>query len=260
MPETPRRPAGAPHLCGRGAARAGRIGQRDRCQRRPLRLKASDAALDGSDNARSFALCLPWRAPLLIPFSAEFVPTCRKASPMAEPFQLPLFPDQAVLTRIRPERNEWRFYRLAVWPDLFGRALLARHWGRIGTQATSALTRTRTPAPPSTPSPGSPAASAAAATRTARMTRRPARAAQAAKNGPGSTATTPPRQARAPALALPQGRAGPGPGNGKPPPRPRRRPAALHRQTAPGNTSPPASATPSCGRPSAPIARCAPFA
>jgi predicted DNA-binding WGR domain protein len=53
---------------------------------------------------------------------------------MAEPIQLPLFPDQAALTRIRPERNEWRFYRLAVWSDLFGRALLARQWGRIGTQ------------------------------------------------------------------------------------------------------------------------------
>ncbi len=53
---------------------------------------------------------------------------------MTEPTQLPLFPDQAALTRIRPERNEWRFYRMAVWPDLFGRALLARHWGRIGTQ------------------------------------------------------------------------------------------------------------------------------
>jgi predicted DNA-binding WGR domain protein len=54
--------------------------------------------------------------------------------PMAEQFQLPLFPDQAALIRIRPERNEWRYYRLAVWPDLFGRALLARQWGRIGTQ------------------------------------------------------------------------------------------------------------------------------
>jgi predicted DNA-binding WGR domain protein len=53
---------------------------------------------------------------------------------MAEPLQLPLFPDQAALTRIRPEWNEWRFYRMAVWPDLFGRALLARQWGRIGTQ------------------------------------------------------------------------------------------------------------------------------
>jgi predicted DNA-binding WGR domain protein len=52
---------------------------------------------------------------------------------MAAPLQLPLFPDRAALTRIRPERNEWRFYRLAVWPDLFGHALLARNWGRIGT-------------------------------------------------------------------------------------------------------------------------------
>ena len=33
-----------------------------------------------------------------------------------------------------PVSKEWRYYRMAVWPDLFGRALLARHWGRIGTQ------------------------------------------------------------------------------------------------------------------------------
>jgi predicted DNA-binding WGR domain protein len=53
---------------------------------------------------------------------------------MPEPIQLPLFPDTGALTRTRQERNEWRYYRLAVWPDLFGRALLARHWGRIGRQ------------------------------------------------------------------------------------------------------------------------------
>ena len=51
-----------------------------------------------------------------------------------EPIQLPLFPETVALTRIWPDRNEWRFYRMAVWPDLFGRALLARQWGRIGTQ------------------------------------------------------------------------------------------------------------------------------
>jgi predicted DNA-binding WGR domain protein len=56
-----------------------------------------------------------------------------------EPIQLPLFPDQAALIRIRPARNEWRYYRLEVWPDLFGRALLARHWGRIGTQGRRRL-------------------------------------------------------------------------------------------------------------------------
>lgn len=62
------------------------------------------------------------------------MPLKRRKPPSPEPIQLPLFPDTAALTRIRPELNEWRFYRLAVWPDLFGRALLARQWGRIGTE------------------------------------------------------------------------------------------------------------------------------
>jgi predicted DNA-binding WGR domain protein len=57
----------------------------------------------------------------------------------AEPIQLPLFPETVVLARIRPDRNEWRFYRMEVWPDLFGRALLVRHWGRIGTEGRRRL-------------------------------------------------------------------------------------------------------------------------
>ena len=57
---------------------------------------------------------------------------------MAEPLQLPLFPDRASLTRLRPARREARFYRIAVWPDLFGRALL-RQWGRIGAAARQRL-------------------------------------------------------------------------------------------------------------------------
>ncbi len=48
--------------------------------------------------------------------------------------QLALFPDHASLCRVRPELNEWRYYRMEVWPDLFGRALLVRQWGRIGTE------------------------------------------------------------------------------------------------------------------------------
>jgi predicted DNA-binding WGR domain protein len=52
----------------------------------------------------------------------------------AMPVQLPLFPESVCLVRIRPERNEWRFYRMEVWPDLFGRALLMRQWGRIGSE------------------------------------------------------------------------------------------------------------------------------
>jgi predicted DNA-binding WGR domain protein len=55
------------------------------------------------------------------------------------PVQLPLFPDAASLIRIRPEHNEWRFYRMEVWSDLFGRALLVRQWGRIGTEGRRRL-------------------------------------------------------------------------------------------------------------------------
>lgn len=41
--------------------------------------------------------------------------------------------DAVSLLRVRPEKNERRFYALAVEVDLFGCSLLARHWGRLGT-------------------------------------------------------------------------------------------------------------------------------
>jgi predicted DNA-binding WGR domain protein len=47
--------------------------------------------------------------------------------------QLALFPETVALTRVRPERDESRFYRLEIWPDLFGRTMLVQRWGRIGT-------------------------------------------------------------------------------------------------------------------------------
>ena len=59
---------------------------------------------------------------------------CRKG-PDGRAVPAAAVPDQASLTRIRPARNESRFHRLAVWPDLFGHALLARQRGRIGTAA-----------------------------------------------------------------------------------------------------------------------------
>ena len=40
------------------------------------------------------------------------------------PAQLPLFAHAASLVRIAPENNLWRFYRMEICPDLFGRALL----------------------------------------------------------------------------------------------------------------------------------------
>ena len=53
--------------------------------------------------------------------------------------QLDLFPTSAYLTRIDPEENAYRYYSLAVTPDLFGGAALERSWGRIGVSATTRI-------------------------------------------------------------------------------------------------------------------------
>jgi predicted DNA-binding WGR domain protein len=37
------------------------------------------------------------------------------------------------LRRVDPAKNMARFYSLGVERDLFGRVVLVRHWGRIGT-------------------------------------------------------------------------------------------------------------------------------
>ncbi len=37
------------------------------------------------------------------------------------------------LRRVRPEKNERRFYSMIVTVDLFGDTFLLRNWGRIGT-------------------------------------------------------------------------------------------------------------------------------
>jgi predicted DNA-binding WGR domain protein len=68
------------------------------------------------------------------------MPKRRRIAPVRPaPIQLPLFAEAASLIRVRPDRNEWRFYRMEVWPDLFGRALLLRQWGRIGTEGRRRL-------------------------------------------------------------------------------------------------------------------------
>jgi predicted DNA-binding WGR domain protein len=68
------------------------------------------------------------------------MPKRRKTRPgRAAAIQLPLFTEAASLIRVRPEANEGRFYRMEIWPDLFGRALLVRHWGRLGTQGRRRL-------------------------------------------------------------------------------------------------------------------------
>jgi WGR domain len=63
----------------------------------------------------------------------DVMPKRRKPGPeRPAPIQLPLFAEAASLIRVRSERNEFRYYRMEIWPDLFGRALLLRQWGRIG--------------------------------------------------------------------------------------------------------------------------------
>src|SRR6195952_484516 len=63
------------------------------------------------------------------------MPRRRKPAPARPaPIQLPLFAETASLVPIRPALHEWRYYRMEIWPDLFGRALLVRQWGRIGNE------------------------------------------------------------------------------------------------------------------------------
>ncbi|MDA8249145.1 MAG: WGR domain-containing protein [Rhodospirillales bacterium] len=50
-----------------------------------------------------------------------------------QPEQLLLFAEHVSLARIRPALNEWRYYRMELSSDLFGRVVLLRQWGRIGT-------------------------------------------------------------------------------------------------------------------------------
>ncbi len=87
----------------------------------------------------------PPHFPLVLPPRLRYI--CREKMPkrckprprQPPPVQLPLFDETASLVRIRPEHREWRYYRMEIWPDLFGRALLVRQWGRIGTQGRRRL-------------------------------------------------------------------------------------------------------------------------
>ena len=65
----------------------------------------------------------------------------RTASWSANPFNRALMPDELrspirhhlVLHRRNPEEGIARFYSLMIERDLFGRVVLVRNWGRIGT-------------------------------------------------------------------------------------------------------------------------------
>lgn len=52
------------------------------------------------------------------------------------PVQIEMFPTAVHLTRIEPDENAYRYYSLAITPNLFGGFALARTWGRIGQSST----------------------------------------------------------------------------------------------------------------------------
>lgn len=41
-------------------------------------------------------------------------------------------PEAAELVKVSPAKRQARFYRLEIWPDLFGGFSLVREYGRIG--------------------------------------------------------------------------------------------------------------------------------
>jgi predicted DNA-binding WGR domain protein len=43
-------------------------------------------------------------------------------------------PEAAELVKLSPAQRQARFYRLEIWPDLFGGFSVAREYGRIGQQ------------------------------------------------------------------------------------------------------------------------------
>jgi predicted DNA-binding WGR domain protein len=45
---------------------------------------------------------------------------------------LPNLAENAELVKLVPAQNQARFYRLAIWPDLFGEVSLVREYGRLG--------------------------------------------------------------------------------------------------------------------------------
>jgi predicted DNA-binding WGR domain protein len=74
-----------------------------------------------------------------------------------------------VLRRVDAETNVHRFYALMIERDLFGRTVLVRHWGRIGSGAASVLMSTPARMRLRQPWARLPAPSADADTRTCRL-------------------------------------------------------------------------------------------
>jgi len=49
---------------------------------------------------------------------------------------------EVLLSRINPEANCFRFYEIAIEPNLFGDHALVIHWGRIGKRGNTRIAST----------------------------------------------------------------------------------------------------------------------
>ncbi len=47
--------------------------------------------------------------------------------------------ETVTMTRIEPDTNTFRYYRLQLLPNLFGGISLVRQWGRIGARGQQAI-------------------------------------------------------------------------------------------------------------------------
>ena len=98
--------------------------------------------------------------------------SCTNDPPVGhQAMQLNVFSEITLLARVRPERNEFRFYCMEVWPDFFGRALLMRLWGLSARTAVAGSIRIQTPEQPRTRSPSSSGRISVGATRPASAVR-----------------------------------------------------------------------------------------
>jgi hypothetical protein len=68
--------------------------------------------------------------------------------------------EAAELVKLSPAKRQARFYRLEIWPDLFGGFSLAREYGRIGQPG-----RLHSIPSPSSTSPGEPLPASSAGSR-----------------------------------------------------------------------------------------------
>lgn len=49
---------------------------------------------------------------------------------------------EVILSRVNPEKNCFRFYEIAIEPNLFGDHALVIHWGRLGRRGNTRIAST----------------------------------------------------------------------------------------------------------------------